>query len=224
MDQIDWWLWIKRGIYVLAAALVLAMLTGGGAYGQTAAAWAQAIGSVAAIAGAAWVSAGEARRAKAADVAETRAFVDAIYTELQVMHGIFRADVINPLRAMAEVQQQPALSLPDPIRQSVFVVYPNNAARVGKIDDEALRTLIVKTYDRAAQILHAMSILHTITREYSAATVTVDADDGVMLARSAAAEKRKIAYTAFLSKEGEALADNMAVLRQSIDAWKGRHI
>ncbi|MBR7996700.1 hypothetical protein KDX08_30060 [Burkholderia cenocepacia] len=224
MDQIDRWLWIKRGISVLAAALVLAMLTGGGAYGQTAAAWAQAIGSVAAIAGAAWVSAGEARRAKAADVAETRAFVDAIYTELQVMHGIFRADVINPLRALAEVQQQPALSLPDPIRQSVFVVYPNNAARVGKIDDEALRTLIVKTYDRAAQILHAMSILHTITREHSAATVTVDAHDGVMLARSAAAEKRKIAYTAFLSKEGEALADNMAVLRRSIDAWKGRHI
>ncbi|MFP3474973.1 hypothetical protein SB780_08840 [Burkholderia sp. SIMBA_057] len=223
MDQIDWWPWIKRGLYVVAAALVLATLTGGGVYGQTAAAWAQAVGSVAAIAGAAWVSAGEARRAKAADDAETRAFVDAIYTELQVMHGIFLADVMNPLKALADVQNPPALSLPDPIRESVFVVYPNNAARVGRIDDEALRTLIVKTYDRAAQILHAMSILHSLTLQQTAATVTVDADDGVMLARRAEAQNRKIRYTAWLLKDGEALADNMAVLRRSIDAWKARH-
>ncbi|KVR28617.1 hypothetical protein WL61_23155 [Burkholderia ubonensis] len=224
MDQIDWWPWIKRGFYVLVAALVLAKLTGGEAYGQTAAAWAQAIGSVAAIAGAAWVSAGEARRAKAADVAETRAFVDAVYTELEVMHRIFLADVLNPLRELADIQETPALSLPHPVRQSVFVVYPNNAARVGRIDDEALRTLIVKTYDRAAQILHAMSILHMLTLEHTAATVTVDADEGVMLARSAEAQKGKIGYTAWLSKEGEALADNMEVLRRSIDAWKARHI
>ncbi|AIP61996.1 hypothetical protein [Burkholderia thailandensis] len=224
MDQIDWWPWIKRGFYVLVAALVLAKLTGGEAYGQTAAAWAQAIGSVAAVAGAAWVSAGEARRAKAADVAETRAFVDAIYAELEVMYGIFLADFMNPLKALANEQEIPMLSLPHPVRQSVFVVYPNNAARVGRIDDEALRTLIVKTYDRAAQILHAMSILHTLTLEYTAATVTIDADEGVMLARRKEARDGKIGYTAWLLKDGDALADNMAVLRRSIDAWKAHPI
>ncbi|MGT2477719.1 hypothetical protein [Paraburkholderia terrae] len=69
----------------------------------------------------------QARRAKVADGAETRAFVDAVHAELDLTYRIFRAE-FNPLLA---------------------------PGKCGKVGDPELRTLIVKTYDRAAQILHA---------------------------------------------------------------------
>jgi hypothetical protein len=105
---------------VLVASLLLPLIVGG-TFGQTAAAWAQAIGTVAAIAGATWAAQEEARRAKVADAAETRAFVDAVDAELEVMYRIFRADALNPLLTLQKLDKPTPLALPYPIRESVFV-------------------------------------------------------------------------------------------------------
>ncbi|MGF6771956.1 hypothetical protein P3T18_004444 [Paraburkholderia sp. GAS199] len=60
MHRMDWWPWLKRGAYVLFVAMLLALILNG-QYGQTTAAWAQAIGAIAAIGGAAWVAQGQIR-------------------------------------------------------------------------------------------------------------------------------------------------------------------
>lgn len=212
-----WWQWIKCGFCVLVASLLFGWVISG-AYGQTVAAWAQAIGTVAAIGGAAWVAQGQMRQAQASDKAETRAFVDAVYAELQVMFEIFNIDVLTGLSNWPDGHK---LLLPHPIRQMVFVIYPASAARVGKINDEALRKLIISTYDKAAQILHAMSILHTLTVEREA-TSDVPANDTKWLNRFRAVENDMRGFTQFLRVEGERLAENMTVLRNSIDEWKAR--
>ena len=154
----DWWPWIKRGAYVLSGAMLLALIVSG-EYGQTVAAWVQAIGAIAAIGGAAWVAQGQMRQAHAADAEETRAFVQAVLDELTVVWGDYAPTLGKRLR---ETGDDEILSLPAPPRERVFVIYPNNSARLGKVDDGDLRRLIVDVYARADSLLHGFRVLHEL--------------------------------------------------------------
>ncbi|MEK6315244.1 MAG: hypothetical protein V4807_12565 [Burkholderia gladioli] len=154
----DWWPWIKRGAYVLFGAMLLALIVSG-QYGQTVAAWAQAIGAIAAIGGAAWVAQGQMRQARADDAEETRAFVQAVLDELTVVWDDYAPTLGKRLR---ETGDDEILSLPAPPRKRVFVIYPNNSARLGKVDDAELRRLIVDVYAQAESLLHAFRVLHKL--------------------------------------------------------------
>lgn len=159
MDQIDYWPWIKGGFYVLTASLLLAVVISG-SYGQTAAAWAQAIGTIAAIGGAAWIAQGQMRQARAADEAQTHAYVQSIQVELDVLWLTYRQSVGDRLMTLSD--GQPFL-LDLPVRQDVFKVYPGDAGRLGKIDDAQLRRVIVRAYDHAASLAHALGVAHQLT-------------------------------------------------------------
>jgi hypothetical protein len=152
----NWLLWIKVAAGVLVVALILAYVISG-PYGQTVAAWVQAIGSIAAIGGAAWLAQGQVRQSRIDDMEETRAFIQGVVVELTVVWNDYTSTLGQRLRNTADGE---ILLLQAGPRNRVFVIYPNNSARLGKVKDAELRRLIVDVYTRAENILHAFKALH----------------------------------------------------------------
>jgi hypothetical protein len=211
--------WTKAAICVLALALVLAGAFGGGTFSQTVAAWAQAIGTVAAIVGAVWLAQGQMRQARAADLAETRAFVQAVRVELSVALAQYRADVGNVIGD----PRTTALELALPPRRQVFVIYPASASRLGKIDDEELRQLIVVAYDRADSMLHALHVLHRLSLQVREGSAPESSFATVLSLASPTLRAQIEALTLSLRIAGTAMDDTMKLLERQAAIWERHH-
>lgn len=86
--------------------------------------------------------------------------MQAVIDELTVVWDDYAPTLGKRLR---ETGDDEILSLPAPPRKRVFVIYPNNSARLGKVDDANLRRLIVDVYAQAESLLHAFRVLHKLS-------------------------------------------------------------
>jgi len=107
------------------------------------AAWVQAIGSVGAILTAVWVFQRQYQTNMDSDKAETRAFVQAIRAEIATVWHDYSGLAGKQLRAVPPGGFYDFL-MPSPAR--TLIVYTNSSARVGRIDNDKLRTMIVQVY------------------------------------------------------------------------------
>jgi hypothetical protein len=119
------------------------------------AAWVQAVGSVGAILIAVWVFHRQNEAALEQDASETRAFVQAIRTEMDVIWlGYSRG--VRP--HLDKLPQNDGLRIHAPLHAEALIIYSNSPGRVGKIDDEQLRDLAVSVYARMRGIIYTCTV------------------------------------------------------------------
>jgi hypothetical protein len=106
------------------------------------AAWVQGIGSLLAVGTAVWLYAKQYRDKRADDLAETVAFVQAMRHEIQVIWDEY-SDIRDTL---LKTPANGFYSSVVPLSTDSLIVYSRTPERVGKIDDEDLRALVVRTY------------------------------------------------------------------------------
>ncbi|KPD18842.1 hypothetical protein ADM96_08320 [Burkholderia sp. ST111] len=126
------------------------------------AAWVQGVGSLVAIIAAVWIYAKQYRDKKDDDLDETVAFVQAMRQEIQVIW-----DEYQDIRVM--LHRTPSngfFSSVVPLGIDSLIVYSHSPERVGKIDDEALRALIVRTYTGLRGHLNSLRQNNTLIEEY----------------------------------------------------------
>jgi hypothetical protein len=107
------------------------------------AAWVQAIGSVGAILLGVWLFRRQYETKRADEEAETVAFVQAVRDEVETVWHEYSEQVGASVQAVKDGDVY-GFVVPDIVGS--LIIYPNNSARVGKIDDAALRKLIVTAY------------------------------------------------------------------------------
>lgn len=116
------------------------------------AAWVQGVGSLLAVGAAVWIYAKQLADKRKDDEAETRAFVQAMRTEIGVVW-----------REYADVRKVLHTETPNGVYSGIvaleadsLIVYYRNPERVAKIDDEALRDLIVSTYTSLRHLINGL--------------------------------------------------------------------
>jgi hypothetical protein len=119
------------------------------------AAWVQGVGSLLAIVAAVGIYARQYAEKKADDALETRAFVQAVHDEIATLWEGYSQNL--RLRILG-LQQGQVLDAISPMNPDAFVIYNNASAQVGRIDDAALRTLIVTVYARARGFIYSIQM------------------------------------------------------------------
>ena len=152
---------MKNGWQIPLAALVLVVLFAAFvAKPMTSAAdiaaWVQGVGSLLAIGAAVWIYAKQYQDKKADDLAEIRAFVQSIHTELSTLWNGWTLNFRATLQA--DIKERGFIVHVFPMTPDALIVYNATAAKVGKVDDEALRELIVHTYARFRGMIYSVQL------------------------------------------------------------------
>ncbi|WCM24552.1 hypothetical protein NDK50_27490 [Paraburkholderia bryophila] len=126
----------------------------------------QGIGSLAAIGAAVWIYWRQSRDKKADDKAETIAFVQALRHEVMGIWGEYE-DFRDLLPG---THQQGFFNSIVPLSTDSLIIYTAGAARIGKINDEALRTLIIQLYTRLRGHLNSLGQNNALIEEYDRIT------------------------------------------------------
>lgn len=142
---------MHKGYQVLLALLFLGFCAVLAKYWPTTseqwASWVQAIGSIAAIVAAIWISSSQHRAAKRREAQQRaeaeRNYLSAARAELAVLWSMYNLRVGNQL-----TEHDPAELLDTiwPIDHDPFVVYNSNAQMLAEIEDDGLRALLIQTY------------------------------------------------------------------------------
>lgn len=127
------------------------------------ASWMQAIGATLAILSAIWIATEQERQRKADDAAETRAFVQAIVTEIRAIWSAYEKKIQPLIRAATP--EKPFHYLV-PLDSDVFTVYTGSSSRVGKITDDELRHAIVSTYARAKGFVYTLQTFNALLHHF----------------------------------------------------------
>ncbi|MFM0288377.1 hypothetical protein [Paraburkholderia megapolitana] len=133
---------------------------------EAVAAWVQAVGSVGAILVAVWVAYRQYEQTRqleqnrataqaASEAGETKAFVQSIRAEISTIWDGYDTGIRPTLRAVPDGGIFDALV---PVSTDAFVIYNGSSSRVGKVDDEELRKLIVMTYARARGFIYSLQL------------------------------------------------------------------
>ncbi|RFU46978.1 hypothetical protein [Paraburkholderia sp. DHOC27] len=126
------------------------------------AAWVQGVGSLVAIGAAVWIYAKQYQDKKVDDESETIAFVQAMRVEIQVIweeyQGIRAALLATPANGF--------YSSVVPLSTDSLIVYSRTPERVGKIDDEALRALVVRMYTGLRGHLNSLRQNNALVDDY----------------------------------------------------------
>jgi hypothetical protein len=184
------------------------------------AAWVQGVGSLLAIAVAIWVYQKQNSDKKADDAAETRAFVQAVYDEITT---IWRGYSLNlrPQILAIDVQQGHILNVIAPMNPDALVIYNNSSARVGKVDDDALRTLIVQVYARARGFIYSIQLNNGLVIELRQFEIAYQGQDKAE--RINGRVHGMAQYAAVLKQHDEALEGLVARLRSAAEQWLTNH-
>lgn len=183
------------------------------------AAWVQGVGSLLAIGVAVWIYAKQYQEKRADELAETRAFVQSIHTELSTLwndwNPTFRATL------QAGIKEKGFIIHAFPITPDSLIVYNATAAKVGKLDDAALRELIVQTYARYRGMIYAVQLNNAKLDELTQFEIMYDAADR---------ERRLIQkvgllrdYTAKLKEADADIEKLMTQLLPSMEQWLAEH-
>lgn len=127
------------------------------------AAWVQAIGSVGAILAAIWVFQRQYQNGVDSDKAETRAFVQAIRAEIETVWHDYSGLIGKQLCAVPPGGFYDFLA---PFSASRLIVYANSSARVGKINNDKLRKMIVQVYGGSAAHFASLEINNRMLEEF----------------------------------------------------------
>ncbi|MFM0272383.1 hypothetical protein PQQ59_17475 [Paraburkholderia aspalathi] len=155
---------------------------------EAVAAWVQAVGSVGAILVAVWVAHRQYEQTRqleleraAADTAkeqaETVAFVQAMRHEIQVIWDEYE-DIRN---ALHNTPPTGFFGSVVPLGTDSLIVYNHTPDRVGKIDDEALRALIVRTYTGLRGHLNSLRQSNALLDDYEQFYTLYKGDDRLTL-------------------------------------------
>ncbi|MFT4504621.1 hypothetical protein [Caballeronia sp. 15711] len=137
------------------------------------AAWVQAVGSIGAILAAVWVAHRQYEQTRqleleravadaAKEQAETRAFVQSVMQELMAIWGGYEANIRPLLHATTDGGIFDNLVA---VGGDIFTIYSNASTRVGKVDDEQLRGLIVLTYARAKGFVYSLQLNNSVVAD-----------------------------------------------------------
>lgn len=141
------------------------------------AAWVQGVGSLVAIGAAVWIYAKQYADKRADDEAETVAFVQAMRHEIQVVWDEYE-DIRN---ALHKTPANGFFSSVVPLGVDSLIVYSHTPDRVGKIDDEALRALIVRTYTGLRGHLNSLRQSNALIEDYEQFYTLHKGDDRLTL-------------------------------------------
>jgi hypothetical protein len=183
------------------------------------AAWVQGVGSLVAIIAAVWIYAKQYQDKKADDEAETRAFVQAIRTELQKVWEEYKTLIRPSLRAVNEGQYYDGIV---PMSADILVTYNNGSARIGKIDDEGLRASIATAYISLINYFNSFNLNNRKVEELEHTNITYNSAN-----KSVEMERRLKALRKFaedLKASDIALETQIETLLSSIDAWLSSHL
>lgn len=189
------------------------------------AAWVQAVGSIAAIVIAIWVSHKqyrdtrelEAQRSKddaAKDLAETKAFVHAIREELTTIYHGYKSDTQKRLRDTPDDQP---FNYFYPVTSDAFTIYNGASIKVGKVPHPELRRLIVVVYAQAKGIVSSFQLNNGLLNDLSAFDVQYRGED-----REQRLEERRqnmIVYATKLKDRDRVLSADLEKLFVVIDRW-----
>ncbi|MEX3982796.1 hypothetical protein AB4Y45_27870 [Paraburkholderia sp. EG287A] len=122
----------------------------------------QGIGSLGAVGTAVWIYARQYKDKKADDKAETIAFVQALRQEIMGIWGEYEG--FRDL--LLETHPQGFFNYDVPLSIDSLIIYSAGANRIGKIDDEALRMLIVQLYTRLRGHLNSLQQNNSVVKQY----------------------------------------------------------
>jgi hypothetical protein len=129
---------------------------------EAVAAWVQGVGSLLAIGAALWIYAKQYRNKREDDLAETIAFVQAMRHEIQIIWDEY-ADISDTLR---KTPASGFFASVVPLGTDSLIVYSRTPERVGKIDDEDLRALVVRTYTGLRGHLNSLRQNNDLIEDY----------------------------------------------------------
>ncbi|MFL9998256.1 hypothetical protein PQR34_43885 [Paraburkholderia sediminicola] len=182
------------------------------------AAWVQGVGSLFAIIAAVWIYTKQYRDKKADDENETRAFVQAIRHEVETVWAEYCEAARPALHAIKTGQYYDSMV---PIAAYDLVTYNNSSARVGKIDDEALRASIVTVYTRLRSHLNSIQLNNSLVETLEQVSLTYHLND-----REQQMGRRfnsMNSYAEALKKSDATLGNNIDTFLVSIDVWLASH-
>ena len=123
----------------------------------------QGVGSLAAVGAAVWIYSKQYADKKADDMAETRAFVQAICDEVQMAWDGYNLEIHPMLRALPAGKPFDFIY---PVTAEPFPVYLGNVRMVGKVDDAELRRAIIRAYALARGLLDSFRLNNASVSEY----------------------------------------------------------
>jgi hypothetical protein len=176
-------------------------------------AWVQAVGSVIGIGIAIYVPNRQIKIAREQDLAETRAFVQAIREELGTLWLGYSTNLRPHLHA---VKEKDFLRLSFPMSTEAFTIYNGSSSRVGKVSDAELRRLIVAVYANAKGLIFSYQMnnkmlvdLDSIESLYS----------GSLDARLSAKWQHLVDYAIGLKQLDCQFGKNIEAFFASADSW-----
>ena len=178
----------------------------------------QGIGSLSAIGAAVWIYWRQFRDKKADDEAESRAFVQAIRTEVQEVWKEYKT-LIRP--SLIVVKQGEYYDGIVPISADILVTYNNSSARIGKIDNEGLRASIATVYIHLINYFNSFHLNNRKVEELEHTNITYNSANKPIEMERRLKALRKFAED--LKASDIALETQVEALLNSIDVWLISH-
>lgn len=178
----------------------------------------QGIGSLAAIGAAVWIYAKQYQDKKTEDQAETRAFVQAIRTEIQKVWEEYKTLIRPSLIAINQGDYYDGIV---PMSSNILIIYNNESALIGKIDDEELRASIATVYISLINYLNSFDLNNRKVEELEQTNISYNGPDKSLVMERLFKALRKFA-TGLQTSDVE-LDQKIEALVSSIDTWLASH-
>lgn len=182
------------------------------------AAWVQGVGSLLAIIAAVWIYANQYSDKKADDANETRAFVQAIRDEVETVWNDYSEQTTTHLLATLEGQIYDSFV---PNLTEMLIIYRASPARLGRIEDDELRKLIVMSYVGLTSHFNSLTVNTQVLVETEQLRSSSDAPNKAE--RIAHLEEALATYAAVLKKSHRELHDTIKALLAVSETWLVNH-
>jgi hypothetical protein len=182
------------------------------------AAWVQGVGSLLTIIAAVGIYAKQLQDKKGDDANETRAFVQAIRDEIETVWNDYSEQAGALLLATLAGQPHDAFV---PNLKDGLIIYRASPSRLGRIDDNELRKLIVTTYVGLTGHFNSLTVNNQMLVETGQLHLSSDVPNKAY--RIANREKALAAYADALKKGHNDLRDAVKALLARSEAWLANH-
>jgi hypothetical protein len=142
---------------------------------EAVAAWVQGLGSLLAIGAALWIYAKQNQDKRADDLAETYAFVQSIHTELSTLWMGYNLN--SRAKLLEDIREKGFVYHVFPMNTDALIVYNSTVARIGKVDDAALRELIVQVYARFRGFIYSLQLNNGLVNDIAQFDILYNAAD-----------------------------------------------
>lgn len=169
----EWVAAVIAGIFVifLIGGLVVALECHG--YGSSeAAGWMQAIGAIAAILAAIWVSYDQHRKTLIREQDKERRDLDGMIRSLRSEVEILWSGIGERIGSVLKKSDVGSpLMLHFPVAENPFKIYDSCAGRIGAVEDDELRKLVLVAYSQADGVLQSIKLNNTLIEEFNRTSI-----------------------------------------------------